>query len=151
MVMQGSDGFVDGVDIYGADLAVELLLEIRREHPEAGLVIGRPTAGDAAFQAYCRRLDERIAQAGATGAVWILDGERELWPAIKAADLFLRPTLSDGDSIGVREALHFGIPVVASDAAPRPDSVHLFPSRSLEGLVQAVRKVLSQSEVGACS
>ncbi|NNE69519.1 MAG: glycosyltransferase family 4 protein [Rhodothermales bacterium] len=142
LVLQGSDTFHDGVDLYGTDLALDVLADLRRTHPRAGLVVGSPSRGDAAFQAYCLGLDDRMAAEGIQDAVWILDGERELWPLIKRASVFLRPTTSDGDSIGVREALHFGVPVVASDVVPRPDGVRLFASRDSEDLIRAVRAAL---------
>jgi glycosyltransferase involved in cell wall biosynthesis len=45
---------------------------------------------------------------------------------IRAADVVVRSTFADGDSIAVREALALGVPVVASDTAFRPEGVALF-------------------------
>ncbi len=41
----------------------------------------------------------------------------------EAADVMIRPTLTDGDALSVREALHVGKSVIASDAVSRPDGV----------------------------
>jgi hypothetical protein len=45
---------------------------------------------------------------------------------MSACDVFLRPTLEDGDSISVREALALGVPVVASRVGARPAGAILF-------------------------
>lgn len=58
--------------------------------------------------------------------------------AIAESDVFLRTTLYDGDSISVREALHIGVPVVASDNGMRPDGIHLIPSCDLAALHGAI-------------
>ena len=144
LTLQGSEAFRNGVDLYGADMAIELLIQLQEDYPNIGLVIGRPTPGDDHFRAYCRKLDERLFDTGLHDHVAILDGERELWPVIKRADVYLRPTLSDGDSIGVREALHLGTAVAASEVAPRPEDVHLFRSRDGDDFLRAVRAALEE-------
>jgi glycosyltransferase involved in cell wall biosynthesis len=64
--------------------------------------------------------------------------------AIRAATLFLRTTWYDGDSISVREAMHLGTPVVASDNGMRPAGVHLVPKSNLEVLCRSVENLLRQ-------
>ena len=56
-------------------------------------------------------------------------------PIIAQSSVFLRPTISDGDSIAVREALALGVPVVASDAAPRPPGTILYAVEDVDDLV----------------
>jgi glycosyltransferase involved in cell wall biosynthesis len=59
------------------------------------------------------------------------------------SDLMLRTTLYDGDSISVREAIHFGVPVVATDRAPRPEGVRVVPAQDLARLCEAAEQCLS--------
>jgi glycosyltransferase involved in cell wall biosynthesis len=47
---------------------------------------------------------------------------------VAASDVFVRPTLADGDAISVREALALGRPVVASAVGARPAEAALFPA-----------------------
>jgi hypothetical protein len=56
--------------------------------------------------------------------------------------VYLRPTTTDGDSLAVREALSFGVPVVASDSAFRPPGTILFRSRDDEHFERIVASVL---------
>jgi hypothetical protein len=65
--------------------------------------------------------------------------ERELPHAvclgcIKSADIFARPTLTDGDSVSIHEALQLGTTVVASNATPRPAGVLVYESGDVHDL-----------------
>jgi glycosyltransferase involved in cell wall biosynthesis len=65
--------------------------------------------------------------------------------AVQRSDAMLRTTWYDGDAISVREALHFGVPVIATDNGMRPHGVHLISPRSLDELVRAVEEILTGS------
>ncbi len=114
---------VDGKDVYGLDLCIDMLAGIKDTYPDAGLIIGLPQVNNAEYFAL---LEKRMKKSGVAELVYILHGNKELWPLFQKVDLFVRPTLSDGDSISVREAAYFKIPVVASDVCERPDGVYLF-------------------------
>lgn len=40
---------------------------------------------------------------------------------VKKSNVVVRPTRSDGDALTVREALHFDVPIIASDCSVRPE------------------------------
>jgi glycosyltransferase involved in cell wall biosynthesis len=63
---------------------------------------------------------------------------------IRAADVVVRSTFADGDAITVREALAFGVPVVASDTDFRPDGVTLFRKGDAPDLVAKLERVLAE-------
>ncbi|HUA49257.1 MAG TPA: glycosyltransferase [Solirubrobacteraceae bacterium] len=46
-----------------------------------------------------------------------------LTPAFALTAVYLRPTLTDGDAVSIREAIAAGVPVVASDVVRRPREV----------------------------
>jgi glycosyltransferase involved in cell wall biosynthesis len=62
--------------------------------------------------------------------------------ALSRSALFLRTTHYDGDSISVREALHLGVPVIATDNGMRPPGVHLVPISNLDALVSTTASLL---------
>jgi glycogen synthase len=107
---------------YDLPLQINALGSFREEHPKAGLVI----IGVGSLEAETR---SRIqAQPYADHILLAGDVPHDVvLRAMSLADVFLRTTLYDGDSISVREALHFGLPVIASDNGMRPDGVHLIP------------------------
>jgi glycosyltransferase involved in cell wall biosynthesis len=65
--------------------------------------------------------------------------------AISRADLMLRTTLYDGDAISVREALHLGTPVIATDNGMRPAGVRLVPTSNAQALQEAIEQTLAAS------
>jgi glycosyltransferase involved in cell wall biosynthesis len=130
-----------GVDVYGFDLCIELVRALRGEFPGMGLVLRMSNVADPA---YLRDLEGRVAAHGLADQVLFtttpLAAAHRLW---QASDVYLRTTNTDGDAVALREALDLRVPVVASDASMRPPGTVLFRTRDLEGLVRAVRDVLT--------
>jgi len=106
---------------YGFDDAVRMLASVRNKHPTVGLIL----IGNPANSAQCRAL---INELGLGDAV-LIAGNRshsDCLATLKRAAVLLRPTLFDGDSLSVREALALGVPVVATSIEFRPEGVHLY-------------------------
>jgi glycosyltransferase involved in cell wall biosynthesis len=117
----------------GPEYAVGLLLSafaaFRAHHPEAGLILYGPG----------------LRRPELLGAGVYLRGEldrAEALGVVAACDLFVRPTLADGDATSVREALALGCRVVASDAAARPTGVVLHRSGDAPSLAAALQSAL---------
>ncbi len=124
---------------YDYPLQIRALERIRESFPKAGLAI----LGEGRLEAELRaQLRESPARADVLLAGDI--GHTEALAAIANCDIFLRTTLYDGDAISVREALHFGIPVIATDNGMRPPGVELIPIGDLHALVEAARRIASQ-------
>ncbi|MBL1215447.1 MAG: glycosyltransferase [Ignavibacteriae bacterium] len=60
---------------------------------------------------------------------------------IKKSDVVVRPTRSDGDALTVREALHFDIPIIASDCSIRPEGTILFNTGDAKDLAKKIHQV----------
>jgi glycosyltransferase involved in cell wall biosynthesis len=111
---------------------------VRQRFPGAGLVI----AGAGSLE---EELRHRIASLDWAEHV-LLAGDvphASTLRAIAEADVFLRTTLYDGDSVAVREALQLGTPVAASDNGMRPEGVRLIPARNHAALVSAIGESLA--------
>ena len=94
---------------------IEVLGRVRDRFSDAGLVI----VGSGSLEQYLR---ERI-QAQPYAEHILLCGDvshSATMASISRADLMLRTTLYDGDAVSVREALHVGTPVLATDNGMRP-------------------------------
>lgn len=130
---------------YGFEFLVAVLTRLSRTHPSFGcLVMG---SGEQMEEA-----KGRIKAAGLEENIHLLgDVEHDKCLALMSlCDVFLRPTLADGDAISVREALSLGIPVVASRVGTRPAGTILFPRGDVEGMFAAIRRGLTQGR-GDCS
>jgi len=130
---------IDGRDLYGIDLCVKALATLVHQYPTIGLLCVLAQQGD---QKHFKQLQQEVKVHGLEQHVYFLIGQKELWPLLKRADLFVRPTLSDGESVSVQEALYFNIPVVASDASPRPAEVITFRSRDVMDFCCKISAVL---------
>jgi glycosyltransferase involved in cell wall biosynthesis len=58
----------------------------------------------------------------------------------------LRPTATDGDAVSVREALHLGVPVVASDVVERPTGARVFALDDPKALTARILEALALPE-----
>jgi glycosyltransferase involved in cell wall biosynthesis len=63
---------------------------------------------------------------------------------IAASDVFVRPTLVDGDSVSVREALALGRRVVATRVGNRPPEARLVPPGDADALAQGLIEAAEQ-------
>lgn len=110
--------FVNNIDAYGLDLCIELTGLLKRHFPNIGFLFA--IANDSFYPEYFQKMKKRISELKIENNFYFMTGQKELWPILKKADLMVRPSVSDGDAISVREALYFDCPVVASNVTTRP-------------------------------
>lgn len=128
--------------LYRLPAQIEALGKIRKEYPNAGLMI----LGTGESEAELRRL---IA-AKPYAAHVLLAGDVPhpvTLHLINDCDVLLRTTAYDGDAISVREALHLDTPVIATDNGMRPAGAFLIGLES-DGpaLSEAVKNVLRREK-----
>ena len=131
---------------YGLPLQIDAMEDILATHPKAGLVI----LGTGSKEAELRALIESKPYAKSI----LLAGDvphASTLRALSEADLFLRTTLYDGDSISVREALAIGIPSIVSDNGMRPPGVRLFPVGDRGAMVRVALDALREPRRRAVS
>ena len=126
---------------------VEAFAAVRREHPAARLVI----AGDGPCAADLRARVERL---GLGDAVALL-GERHDIPRVLAAlDVFVLPSIAEGMSNTVLEAMATGLPVVATRVGANPELVDdgvtgtLVPARAPDALARAIASYVADPLLG---
>src|SRR5205085_1345330 len=108
---------------YGQGILLRAFAEVRVKIPAAALALYGP-GSDSVREDGVRAFGElHRAQALALMA---------------ACDVFVRPTLADGDSVSVREALALGRQVVATAVGHRPREVRLVPPGDAAALAQAL-------------
>jgi glycosyltransferase involved in cell wall biosynthesis len=118
---------------YGAAVMIDAFATLRARLPAAGLALYGPGTRDPG-------LASALRARGLAGAVHLfgeLDRPRAL-ALMAAADVFVRPTLADGDALSVREALALGRPVIASAVGRRPPEARLFPAGSAADLAELI-------------
>lgn len=135
----------NGVDVYGLDLLIRLVGELRKEGVDVGLIFCLPIIGDIEYYNKCLA---SIAKLQLQDSIYIvqknLQNGFEVW---KLSDLFIRPTLTDMEGISVKEALFCGTPAIASDVCNRPSEAILFQNRNFEDLKRKVLDVYHNQSV----
>jgi len=124
---------------YDLPLQVETLSAVRERFPGAGLVI----IGAGSLEEQIQKLIQSKAYRDHILLCGDLSHQVTL-RAIGQAALFLRTTLYDGDAISVREALHLGTPVIATDNGMRPEGVYLIPRGDPAALCRAIEQRLGE-------
>lgn len=125
---------------YGFEQAVLLLEQLRRSQPNAGLLL----IGDPANSQWCVDLVQERQLAGHVQFCGNLT-RPECLGALQRCAVFLRPTLYDGDSLSVREALALGIPVVATITDFRPEGVILYPRHDMQAALDSIVTALTRT------
>jgi glycosyltransferase involved in cell wall biosynthesis len=125
---------------YDLPLQIDVLGRVRERFPKAGLVILGSGSLEERLRAYIR------AKPYAEHVLLYGDAPHALTlRAIADGDLLLRTTWYDGDSISVREGLHLGTPVIATDNGMRPEGVQRIPARDPAALLNAITEQLTAS------
>ena len=129
---------------YDLPLQISAIGRVRESFPDAGLLM----IGSGSLEKDLRSL---IAAQPCASHI-LLAGDvphSATMQAISRATLMLRTTLYDGDAVSVREALHFGTPVIATDNGMRPPGLHLFPKSDLSALLQVLARELGRERPAA--
>jgi len=142
----GWDANIDGVDLYGIDMMLKLMHQIKIKYNKLkiGLTLKLLNVSDN----YLEKLKKEINEKTLDNILIIEKDIEEIYPLIEKADIMIRPTCTDGDSVSIREALHFNTNVITSDAIFRPEGCILFKNRNQNDfekkVVTLVEKKLSK-------
>jgi glycosyltransferase involved in cell wall biosynthesis len=141
----GKVDWYQGQDLYGLDMLVDLAARLKRDYPKIGVVVcfwdHQPQD-----QAYLDKLIASARDKGVADNILFNTVSGEFVPVLSHADLFVRPTNTDGDANSIREALYLGLPAIASDAVERPAGAKLFKSRDSDDFERIVRAELAGAD-----
>lgn len=133
-----------GSDTYGLDTAVDAFTELAEDYADLRLAVfiaNKPSGARA--KKYLSALEERLDRASLSDRVLVAFG-LPLAPAFRHNVVIVRATRAEGDALSVREALHAGLPVVASDVVERPAGTVTFHRDDVPGLCAAVRQIIDE-------
>ena len=95
---------------------IRAVTRLRTTHPDAMLVI----AGDGAYRAELERLIDTVAPGG---NIRLLGERRDIPNVLAALDVFALPSVAEGMSNTILEAMAAGLPVVATAVGGSPELV----------------------------
>lgn len=113
-------------DLYGINDAIDLYMHFKLKRIEIRMLMLVSYKKDV-NSSFLSGIKDRIAPE--RNICLIENGSIEMLYLFKYADLYIRPTKTDGDSLAVREALMMHCPVVASNAAIRPNGTGVYSTK----------------------
>jgi len=139
-------------DLYGLDMCIELikkLIDNNKTNYYLLFVLATNTNQKQLQEEYERFISEN----GLNDNILIWNSGLSFVKLIQESDIVLRTTNTDGDALSIREALYYGVNVIASDVVSRPEGTTLFKTRDLDDLYRAVidnstKEFKKQNEVG---
>lgn len=136
--------FYDNQDLYGIDMCIDLCANLKDDYPQIGLVFCLPDIGD---QNYFKKMKERIVEKSIGSNFLFVNAPYQFYPILMRSDLFVRPTITDGDAVSIREALYLKIPTVSSNVVPRPEGTILFKNQDNNEFTSKVKDILNNWEL----
>lgn len=132
---------VDGEDVYNSELILECFEKLALSYRDVYFVVGLSDV--SRDSKYAEKILDKAENLSLNNKnIFILKNGTELWPLFEKGLIYFRPTLTDGDSITLREAIHFGCKSLVSDVVPRPKEAILFNFKrdkalnKLEGILE---------------
>ena len=135
---------LDGVDLYGLDLAIELADKFKKDNDPAAIIYVVSDIDKSAEKFH--KFEREIKDKNLADHILLTGGAINFPALVKQSDLVLRLTCTDGDALTIREALWLGVNVLASDVVERPENCNLFTNRDIDSLYQMTKKIIFQKD-----
>jgi glycosyltransferase involved in cell wall biosynthesis len=125
----------------GLDLLMQAWATLAPKFPEAQLVIAGPDSegmqAKLAVEAAARGVSDRVTFTG------MLTGDIK-WSALKAAEVYVLPSYSEGLSMALLEAMGMGLPVIATRACNMPEISRAGAGWEIEATAEALTSALGE-------
>lgn len=139
------------VEVKGWDIAVKAFAKVYKAIPNVKLLlVGKKTSTEY-YQKICKQID----QHGLKSKVIFTGNRSDIPEILKASDLFVFPSRSEGAGAALVEAMAAGLPCIATDTGGIPDVIingHngiLFQRENSDELAEKIISVLSDSVLKA--
>lgn len=132
-------------DLYGLDMCIEVAKRlVNKEIPFIFIFV--VSTIDQNPDAYFKN-EALINQLNLNDHFYLTAQKLSFVKLMQQADIVVRPTNTDGDSLTIREGLFLNKKVLASDVVKRPDGVYLFKSRNLNDLEAKLEKLIEEKDI----
>jgi len=129
---------------------VEAFLALYKQFPQHQEQLSLIIVGDGVLMP---ALKELVDEAGAEQAVWFAGLQSDIPAFLNALDIFVLPSLAEGISNTILEAMASGVPVIATKVGGNGDLImpeyqqsHLVQVNNIDQLVNAMARYLTEPE-----
>ncbi|HVG40840.1 MAG TPA: glycosyltransferase, partial [Chitinophagaceae bacterium] len=131
-------------DLYGLDMCIEIARRLLDDKFKVSFVFSVATIDN--FSNLYTKYQSLIKELHLQHNFLLVSQDLSFVRLIQEADIVLRPTNWDGDSLTVREALMLGKPTLASDIVERPVGTSVFKTRDIVDLEMKLKQMLNPAE-----
>ncbi len=138
--------------VKGIDVLIRTAEIVHREFPAAVFaVVG---SEDVDEKAYFQQMQELIREGGLTGYFKLLGPAKNVFPILRASDIFCMLSRSEGFSNSLLEAMACSLPCVVSRVGGNPEAIQdgengfLVPSEDAEAAAERILTLLRRPELG---
>ncbi len=133
----------NNVDIYGFNFSIDVFKKLIKTNPSTKLIILIPDATNDLQREFIlsRIKNESLSSNVLTIFNNPVKNMKIFWEQL---DIYFRPTSADGDSLAIREALSFGVSVVASNVCERPDFTKIFKYNDIDEAAHSLQEELNK-------
>jgi glycosyltransferase involved in cell wall biosynthesis len=135
--------FINEIDLYGIDISIETCKLLKNKYSNILFCFFISQIDNIEYHS---KIIQMIEINSLKDNFIIIDGNKPFYKFLKFANIFIRPTITDGDALSIREALALGIPVIASDCVYRPQNVITFKSRDIQDFCRTIENTLENIE-----
>ncbi|ULQ54434.1 hypothetical protein [Flavihumibacter fluvii] len=127
-------------DVYGLDMCIESVKALKSKGYLIQFIFNISTIDmfSAQFEAY----QSQINEAGLADDFALINEELSFVKMMEQADLVVRPTNTDGDSLTIWEAIYLDKPIISSNVVNRPKGTVLFNNRDQNDFEMKLIQVL---------
>ena len=120
---------------------VRAFIDLIRQHPQLGEIARLVIVGDGPCREDCTQL---LAAAGLSDCAYLMGERNDVAELMRAMDIFVLPSLGEGVSNTILEAMASGLPVIATQVGGNPELVQasvtgrLVPADAPQAMAQAL-------------
>jgi glycosyltransferase involved in cell wall biosynthesis len=133
---------INNMDLYGLDICLETARLFKENAENFTIIFIVASLRGKSNQIYLKYSDI-VKKEKLEDYILIYPKAIDFLALIELSDIVIRPTLTDGDALTIREALYKRVPVIASDAIQRPKGTIIFKNRNSSDLYSKIKGVLS--------
>lgn len=138
MVANAGDlAFRNGKDVYGLDFCIDAwrVMSSKKEPNNFYLIFVVASDSTGILNQY----QEDIDNAELNNCILLWRSGLSFVSLVRDTDMVLRPTITDGDALTVREGLYLDKPVIASDVITRPVGTIMYKVGDVDDFVQKIK------------
>ncbi len=117
-------------DLYGVDMCIEATKRLVKKGVPVKFIFNVATT-DKSVPLY-ENYVQQIQSSGLENVFHLANEQLSFVKLMQQADVVVRPTNTDGDSLSIREALYLGKPIITSDVVIRPEGSILHKNRDID-------------------